>query len=148
MRGEYFINFRIGNIFPGSPPLAWGIHGFRHTFASLLRITPTCVGNTDVDYSRGCPKQDHPHLRGEYSAKLNRKRLSLGSPPLAWGIPPTEVGKLCFYRITPTCVGNTVYGIVGPISGQDHPHLRGEYTFKRRYKLFWRGSPPLAWGIL
>ncbi|AEN99737.1 hypothetical protein LSA_2p00360 (plasmid) [Fructilactobacillus sanfranciscensis TMW 1.1304] len=85
-----------------------------------------------------------------------------------------EYSNKCFFkffnfRITPTCVGNTI-GFVGTsfqVVGspphawgilcisqntmrtvKDHPHMRGEYGkefFEHEKKI---GSPPHAWGIL
>ena len=51
-------------------------------------------------------------------------------------------------RITPTCVGNTLAGRYIRFETQDHPHLRGEYWLWFWLGLSFRGSPPLAWGIL
>ena len=90
---------------------------------------------------------DHPHLRGEYLSDQCTYGQTVGSPPLAWGI---HLGQNCgkyLHRITPTCVGNTVNQLVERETGEDHPHLRGEYTFGRSIPSVKRGSPPLAWGI-
>ncbi len=86
-------------------------------------------------------------MRGEYSVMLMLNFILLGSPPLAWGIQETT----CFFvpvpRITPTCVGNTRCFYFALKGGEDHPHLRGEYTRKAPGSAGRAGSPPLAWGI-
>ena len=72
-----------------------------------MRITPTCVGNTQLDCSRTLAQWDHPHLRGEYMTNKKRKGSTKGSPPLAWGILSELTITRWQTRITPTCVGNT-----------------------------------------
>ena len=91
----------------------------------------------------------HPHLRGEYQLRPFAKS-------------PHE-------RFIPTCVGNTIavhtvnclitvhphlrgeYAVplflLSPWRSV-HPHLRGEYGESRHPCLAYRGSSPLAWGIL
>ena len=56
--------------YSGSPPLAWGILFLIVLLLTLLRITPTCVGNTLVSTYNIALKRDHPHLRGEYTGIL------------------------------------------------------------------------------
>ena len=46
MRGEYTPPTAKRSVYEGSPPHAWGILIAEPTKATLLRITPTCVGNT------------------------------------------------------------------------------------------------------
>ena len=92
------------------------------------------MGNTALPENTKEAFLDHPHLRGEYSYKQDKKTAAEGSPPLAWGIPSSFLGRLQSPGITPTCVGNTPLSDVLSQMGQDHPHLRGEYEvieFKR-----------------
>ena len=51
----------------------------------------------------------------------------MGSPPLAWGIHQSWADAFDNFRITPTCVGNTIVIELSIWDSQDHPHLRGEY---------------------
>ena len=55
--------------------------------ATMIRITPTCVGNTNWHRQEPIPTKDHPHLCGEHGRKMAKQMFPL--------------------RITPTCVGNT-----------------------------------------
>ena len=92
------------------------------------RITPTCVGNTVFASTLVPTGKDHPHLRGEYAYNLLGRYGLVGSPPLAWGIPPTIAKAVDKVRITPTCVGNTLPHTDKVGACKDHPHLRGEYS--------------------
>ena len=108
MRGEYppitlVVCYRLG-----SPPLAWGILDQFVQEERRLGITPTCVGNTEIQFLFALRLLDHPHLRGEYLMLMIIAGQTMGSPPLAWGIHEIIVDVILAVRITPTCVGNTV----------------------------------------
>ena len=105
----------------------WGIRPVRALNALDWRITPTCVGNTNMLRPSAYGSEDHPHVCGEYSRLIACSRSALG--------------------ITPTCVGNTHhFGL--PSSGQrDHPHVCGEYVNARLNSQIMDGSPPRVWGI-
>ena len=148
MRGEYHWRKLQGVGTEGSPPLAWGIPGEVGSLLKSVGITPTCVGNTENQILAELEREDHPHLRGEYGGLLCWILFWKGSPPLAWGIRRDIDNCLCWLRITPTCVGNTVNVLFRHQLHGDHPHLRGEYGSKRPPGDQLQGSPPLAWGIL
>ena len=113
-----------------------------------VRFTPTCVGNTNCTNVRPCCSAVHPHVRGEYDARLDarihhlrftptcvgntsipsiRSIQSIGSPPRAWGIRTGSASRSC-----PPAV---------------HPHVRGEYVPSPLICSSSCGSPPRAWGI-
>ena len=75
----------------------------------IVRITPTCVGNTPYASFSIFSVWDHPHLCGEHYGPKLMSGTSMGSPPPVWGT--LNVFKLKFHagRITPTCVGNTAF---------------------------------------
>jgi len=52
----------VGNTLIGDNPLP------------ILRFTPTCVGNTFSDTVEGRPWAVHPHVRGEYSLNLAKRK--------------------------------------------------------------------------
>ena len=142
MRGEYVVNTAEDGSDAGSPPLAWGIPWAWTCPAIKTGITPTCVGNTSCQHTATSLHEDHPHLRGEYSASPVSASTRRGSPPLAWGILPKPSLMLEQSRITPTCVGNTAKGYGYRLPRRDHPHLRGEYsTSQRRASLMMRITP-------
>ena len=147
MRGEYAIAAGALFAITGSPPLAWGIRLAILPAVILVRITPTCVGNTMLFLFAVFVGRDHPHLRGEYVSLTTCKSCNTGSPPLAWGIPTSGQNNIFICWITPTCVGNTKLIALASFQGRDHPHLRGEYIAFEKPGSSWLGSPPLAWGI-
>ena len=91
------------------------------------RITPTCVGNTNSIFSFQSSVQDHPHVCGEYPSLWTTVFGSKGSPPRVWGIRQRPSEQPNNGRITPTCVGNTIFHAHFSIIGRDHPHVCGEY---------------------
>ena len=74
--------------------------------------------------------------------------MEVGSPPLARGIRLFQFLDRTERGITPACAGNTIIVIQYWKFRLDHPRLRGEYGSRRLYALGFRGSPPLARGIL
>ena len=116
--------------YQGSPPLARGIPS--KAGCSLLDrgITPARAGNTRRILTNFCGSRDHPRSRGEYHIVYLRTFQSLGSPPLARGIPDDlQIGDTV-YGITPARAGNTWSNTTLPVSVRDHPRSRGEYTKK------------------
>lgn len=104
--------------------------------------------------------QDHPHGFGEYQklmvilytivdaecdliagvSILMRNDLTAlfrGSPPHTWGIPLGGNEDEDWWRITPTYMGNTGLSRSVGTTGEDHPHIHGEYT---KRSLICRGS--------
>src|SRR5438445_698890 len=69
----------------GSPPQAWGA---RHPCVippCIARFTPTGVGSTArVSVVTPAPPV-HPHRRGEHPTPRAYGKISIGSPPQAWG---------------------------------------------------------------
>ena len=59
----------------GSPPHVWGILEPRIKDGDVVRITPTCVGNTTVKIERTWLRKDHPHMCGEYRTAERRLRI-------------------------------------------------------------------------
>ncbi len=51
----------------GSPPHTWGILAMKEHTKQLVRITPTYMGNTELEAKILVFMQDHPHIHGEYS---------------------------------------------------------------------------------
>ena len=87
-------------------------------------------------------------MRGEYIMEFTELTKEQGSPPLARGILCSKVTFLNLIRITPACAGNTHLSFENLQLNRDHPRLRGEYYTIPRQKSLFKGSPPLARGIL
>ena len=129
MRGEYCYPISNSAELLGSPPLARGIRGYYVILFSDERITPACAGNTLKSDDFGALLKDHPRLRGEYPSNLRGQKCRRGSPPLARGIPVSNVKLVRCDGITPACAGNTLPSTCQLYPNRDHPRLRGEYTF-------------------
>ena len=91
---------------------------------------------------------DHPRLRGEYLEGKPPLKLWLGSPPLARGIRIGFDDNTDAIGITPACAGNTLIIRKFYVGLRDHPRLRGEYWTDLLLRSPFKGSPPLARGIL
>ena len=147
MCGEYSLTRGPILLDVGSPPHVWGIHHVMLFICELVRITPTCVGNTLFKKSPRKDYQDHPHMCGEYSGGGFTKTSDKGSPPHVWGILFCSFIRIISFRITPTCVGNTVCVTMRSTGLQDHPHMCGEYILVPVSVFIILGSPPHVWGI-
>ena len=86
-------------------------------------------------------------MRGEYYCLHATSAVSIGSPPLARGVPSSSAYLFLHSRITPACAGSTVYRILCSVVFKDHPRLRGEYKIRSRISWADTGSPPLARGV-
>lgn len=67
-------------------------------------------------------------MRGEYPELTKGQLKRMESPPHAWGIQKSRIADLAGNRITPTCVGNTLFLFRQAMFFENHPHMRGEYT--------------------
>ena len=131
----------------GSPPRVWGIQALLVANMGIIRITPTCVGNTPGEEFQWFDFWDHPHVCGEYEKLGIPAESAVGSPPRVWGIQNRRTSQNRGSRITPTCVGNTRSGRGSRPGGWDHPHVCGEYVAAHRFAHPRQGSPPRVWGI-
>ena len=146
LRGEKAGPGVVGVPGKGSPPLAWGKGWCNLAETRSTGITPTCVGKSIICVRRCYHGWDHPHLRGEKSARQEFAATDTGSPPLAWG--KGQVGRVLALGggITPTCVGKRSRELGLVQAAEDHPHLRGEKWAWVPHGDTCPGSPPLAWG--
>ena len=147
MCGEYLSTITCSLMKLGSPPHVWGIPYHRNNALNLLRITPTCVGNTSNASGKYARLRDHPHMCGESPYIMSINNIDLGSPPHVWGILFHLLQCRKNQRITPTCVGNTKARKSRIIFCRDHPHMCGEYLFSPSHLGSLQGSPPHVWGI-
>ena len=148
MRGEYYQNMVNFQSRLGSPPLARGILCDNAHINKVDRITPACAGNTASGRTARIPYLDHPRLRGEYGDMSCNPQVVMGSPPLARGILNCHLQIFLINGITPACAGNTWQGDKVQPTTKDHPRLRGEYKYGSILDSSYKGSPPLARGIL
>ena len=114
----------------------------------MTRFTPTCVGTTTGVTGVPLRVEVHPHVRGDNAARAMLLAQKKGSPPRAWGQPVGRRPLVCVVRFTPTCVGTTPDVGFDKISGEVHPHVRGDNRVKLPLPERQIGSPPRAWGQL
>lgn len=70
MRGEYPVHRITSMRMWGSPPHAWRIHYPPKLMRNGIRITSTCVENTEMVGTPIPDSWDHLHMRGEYSKQI------------------------------------------------------------------------------
>ena len=133
---------------PGSSPLARGLHPPSPGRAPHHRIIPARAGFTVVASATPVLREDHPRSRGVYATGSGWSGAAAGSSPLARGlrqrhgrIPPAG-------RIIPARAGFTPYLSLGLDIGGDHPRSRGVYKNSRANAPDDDGSSPLARGLL
>ncbi len=130
----------------GSPPQAWGRHPFKLVALAMKRFTPTGVGTAGNDLR--CPRKAtvHPHRRGDGRIHGRCVTDTRGSPPQAWGRPPSQDTTSRALRFTPTGVGTASSGVISSTSFAVHPHRRGDGPYHETDSAVRAGSPPQAWG--
>ena len=126
-RGVYAIEGAAGATALGSSPLARGLPPTGTERADRRGIIPARAGFTRVRRVSGDGWGDHPRSRGVYSLSIGRRRIFVGSSPLARGLPPARPGP------------------APPAS--DHPRSRGVYRMVLSEQSKRDGSSPLARGL-
>ena len=112
----------------GSSPLARGLPGGGDLIGQGGGIIPARAGFTSPPCTRCARARDHPRSRGVYSSCMRVGTASVGSSPLARGLPVADPA-----------------GLVGH---GDHPRSRGVYPRRRHRAGGALGSSPLARGLL
>ena len=92
--------------------------------------------------------QDHPRSRGVYEFAPDTVVCEQGSSPLARGLRGAGHKETSHGRIIPARAGFTEDARDPESVGRDHPRSRGVYTSMRSSTGSWRGSSPLARGLL
>src|SRR2546430_1518600 len=100
-RGEYLHQLNQIIRENGSPPRTWGILAGPALEDSVVRFTPTHVGNTPLPRVPSAGHSVHPHARGEYGPQPDDGTLGFGSPPRTWGIRTRTTGIRWPVRFTP-----------------------------------------------
>ena len=106
-RGVYYDQDTREEIRDGSSPLARGLHQARLRRPGLRRIIPARAGFTTPTPSARCRLTDHPRSRGVYMIKYHLEAKSMGSSPLARGLPSKALPMACRFRIIPARAGFT-----------------------------------------
>ena len=112
------------------------------------RIIPARAGFTIVLLTILFPYTDHPRSRGVYRMVAHILPGYGGSSPLARGLLPHGNGGFPCRRIIPARAGFTGAPPKLLVGRPDHPRSRGGYHNKGKFRIAFRGSSPLARGLL
>ena len=148
MRGEHSWSLLSRRPRMGSSPLARGARDGRRDAGEKLGIIPACAGSTSGQTTTASRTTDHPRLRGEHGVVGLRLGDIEGSSPLARGALRAGPLERIVGGIIPACAGSTSHPQLERLAGRDHPRLRGEHLWHRRYYGVGEGSSPLARGAL
>ena len=132
----------------GSSPLARGLRDSRQRPPPQRRIIPARAG-----FTRSCPgssirRGDHPRSRGVYDHGDQPSSSPAGSSPLARGLRLGVDPQAFLAGIIPARAGFTHVRHPYHRDQQDHPRSRGVYMAPAGRSHYWRGSSPLARGLL
>ena len=111
----------------GSSPLARGLPLSQPPRLSRQRIIPARAGFTPSRRGRAGLRPDHPRSRGVYLFPTPTPLSSLGSSPLARGLPYLSEKQGHYIRIIPARAGFTVRRVWWTRALWDHPRSRGVY---------------------
>ena len=131
--------------YPGSSPLARGLHGEELLECHQPRIIPARAGFTSTATS--APPADHPRSRGVYHFQRSRASSSHGSSPLARGLRAPSQGAASGIGIIPARAGFTCVAAHCVCAVRDHPRSRGVYAYAAVDGMVRKGSSPLARGL-
>ena len=135
---------RVGT---GSSPLARGLLDNLASSLSSGRIIPARAGFTRGALSPSYQVADHPRSRGVYSGWRPGIVGSIGSSPLARGLPGDDLHVRQGRRIIPARAGFTIISLLRNCVSSDHPRSRGVYFSDDFNGLKAFGSSPLARGL-
>ena len=132
----------------GSSPLARGLR--RPVIRALGKrgIIPARAGFTTPALPPAPTGSDHPRSRGVYNDLLDPEQQYSGSSPLARGLRDRGRTARRATRIIPARAGFTQLGRRRAAPGPDHPRSRGVYGTPPGSTRGFRGSSPLARGLL
>ena len=147
-RGVYSVLPRSSSSAHGSSPLARGLLEEEVYDGEAIGIIPARAGFTCGWRSCTAGTSDHPRSRGVYHLGGPLGWWSVGSSPLARGLPFPRTSLLLGRRIIPARAGFTVSRDRRDEMGEDHPRSRGVYTASFYPAAYFVGSSPLARGLL
>ena len=132
----------------GSSPLARGLRGSVSWTTAQQGIIPARAGFTNSRTFRRPGRQDHPRSRGVYASAAASSAVPPGSSPLARGLPVDDADSAGEPGIIPARAGFTASASTAPSGPPDHPRSRGVYLTRGAASRWFRGSSPLARGLL
>jgi len=147
-RGVYAVFYFDADYDRGSSPLARGLPIGLRRAPTRGGIIPARAGFTQSSTTSSPSSRDHPRSRGVYDAAYAQTLPSLGSSPLARGLPPHSHKWRRQVRIIPARAGFTSSWRSRARATSDHPRSRGVYAMCLECPATRFGSSPLARGLL
>ena len=147
-RGVYATGSRSARRKRGSSPLARGLPAREEGPGERGRIIPARAGFTGSQSRAAARRPDHPRSRGVYPTPGLPARGTSGSSPLARGLRAVLRSRGPDRRIIPARAGFTHGPPLGAGLVVDHPRSRGVYAVHDVLARYYRGSSPLARGLL
>ena len=111
-------------------------------------IIPAYAGSTELTFSAGVSRRDHPRIRGEHAALASQAHSIAGSSPHTRGARARTIATLLRSRIIPAYAGSTIAASWSSPAPMDHPRIRGEHPPSSKALLPGRGSSPHTRGAL
>ena len=146
-RGVYVSATYWSYVMRGSSPLARGLRVTAVGAVCVCRIIPARAGFTCTAGRITASGRDHPRSRGVYMTGPRQLLWTIGSSPLARGLPPTSPMSTRAIRIIPARAGFTLMSLSFSRLRRDHPRSRGVYRSPPDAGRKSRGSSPLARGL-
>ena len=126
-RGVYAHTASRTHAWSGSSPLARGLRGLPCWRGTATGIIPARAGFTATWAPPTASIGDHPRSRGVYGGLLGAIVASVGSSPLARGLPRLAGASTDVGRIIPARAGFTCLPRRRRLRPRDHPRSRGVY---------------------
>ena len=117
----------------GSSPHARGAHAAEEGRNVLFGIIPACAGSTRLLAYASIQDWDHPRMRGEHICSVSLSASTIGSSPHARGAQINQAGGIGLVGIIPACAGSTKCLPAANANQRDHPHMRGEHTWAKKF---------------
>ena len=146
-RGVYSAESMAEKVSLGSSPLARGLLDTPLHRQEPVRIIPARAGFTERSTCMITRLADHPRSRGVYLHHWEVISASLGSSPLARGLPDARHVRFLGRGIIPARAGFTTGRGSMAVSRSDHPRSRGVYADIAHEFPEYEGSSPLARGL-
>ena len=147
-RAGFTVHLRFPSVGVRDHPRSRGVYDRRRRKPRCRkRIIPARAGFTRHMARSTQTPSDHPRSRGVYPALTHPHPPSIGSSPLARGLPRGTRSAWPLGRIIPARAGFTGFSLSLGSSSGDHPRSRGVYPPRTGTSSPTPGSSPLARGL-
>ena len=129
----------------GSSPHTRGARRLDAKHHHRIRIIPAYAGSTPLGCQASSSHQDHPRIRGEHGATLDRWHAALGSSPHTRGALASAAAGAGASGIIPAYAGSTeLASSVWAFRAGSSPHTRGAQGLNKAVSSLRRIIPAYA----